>query len=157
MGECTAGPPPSPSRLKVWTRRPYTHCICSVLCWVWTTLSSWNHFRGLGYKDENPPCSLQLLTEQWGEWVSPLTVGSSSEASVCTAWADDHLPWWDWARAAGVSSEKHRLWGHSFFCLISHEVAVKGCVENFYSQRPLIQHRIDYWLIFKRQGIWGIL
>lgn len=44
----------------------YIHyMLCSLH--VWTTLSSWNNFGALDYKDENPLCSLQLITEQLGK------------------------------------------------------------------------------------------
>lgn len=42
-----------------------------------------------------------------------------------------------------VLALRNRLWGHLFFCLISLEVTVKGCVKKFCSQRPLTQHNQD--------------
>ena len=50
-------------------------------CHVWTTLSSWNNFGALDYKDENPLCSLQLITEQLGKRVSPTVRGSGETTS----------------------------------------------------------------------------
>lgn len=156
MSKCVAVPVPSPSRLKMWTQHPYIPIICSVLCQVWTTLSSWNHFGALDYKDENPLCSLQLITEQWGKQVSPPTVRGSGET---TFHANNDGPTVIFPGGTGPRLQMFPLRNsNSGATPFSVWLAMKW--SSFNAVKSLFSSTIRiaiHWLVFKRQGIWEIL
>lgn len=119
-------------------------------------LSSWNHFGALDYKDENPFCSLQLITEQLGKRVSPPTVRGSVET---TFRANSDGPVVVFPGGTGPRLQMFPLRNSDsgatpFSLWLAMRCSPFNAVKSLFSSTIRIA---IHWLIFKRQRIWEIL
>lgn len=116
----------------------------SALCQVWITLSSWNHFRALGYKDENPSCSLQLIPAQWGSGFEAVERQVSTLPEPTIIFCGGVGPWLQmylWETDSGAATP------FSVWLAMRLRWNAVLWIKNVCSQRPLIQHNQDWLLV----------